>query len=53
MAPQVGVNTLNAYYTLYTNSIQSPQRHDNFAVTITDLPLGSMRADMMRLRLMV
>ena len=40
MAPQVGVNTLNAYYTLYTNSIQSPHFHGNFAVAITKWPLG-------------
>ena len=53
MVPRVGVNTLNAYSTLYTNSIQSPLRHDNLAVTITNSPLGSMRADMIRLRRMV
>ena len=32
--PTVGVNTLNAYSTLYTNTIQSPQRHDNYAVIL-------------------
>ena len=53
MVPQVGVNTLNTYYTLYTNSIESPQRHDNYAVIITNPQLGCMRADMIRLRRMV
>ena len=53
--PQVGVNTikLNAYSTLYTNSIQSPQRHGNYAVIITNPQLGCMRGDMIRLRRMV
>ena len=33
---------LNAYSssTIYTNSIQSPQRHDNYAVGITNLQVG-------------
>ena len=44
---------LNAYSTLYTNSIQSPQRHDNYAVIITNPQLGCMRADMIRLSRMV
>ena len=53
MVPQVGVNTLNSYNTLYTNSIQSPQRHGNYAVIITNPQLGCMRADMIRLCRMV
>ena len=39
--------------TLYTNSIQSPPRHDNYAVIITNPLLGYVRADMIRLRRMV
>ena len=34
-------------------SIQSPHCHDNVAVTITNWPLGCMRADMIRLQRMV
>ena len=54
MAPQVGVNThIAPLATLYTNSVQGPQRHGKVAVTITNSPLGCMRADMIRLRRMV
>ncbi len=39
------MDDLAAYRTLYINSIHSPQRHDNYAVTITNPQLGCMRAD--------
>ena len=50
----VSVVTWNCpYSTLYTNSTQSPQRHDSYAVAITNPQLGCMRANMIRLRRMV